>query len=209
MRKSIRILCLLFSLILLCSLSPLAYAQDEDTTLRIISLEGFLNFAKNCRLDSYSRNLTVILCSDIDLSGSDFTSIPIFCGTFEGKGHKISGLNLNHPGSATGLFRHLSDTATVKDLHVSGSVNPGGSGTAAGGLAGTNEGTIQGCSFEGTVSGTDSIGGLVGTNLLSGLIENCTVRGNVHGNHFVGGIAGDNFGVIRSCANYAQVNTTV
>ena len=209
MRKSIRILCLLFSLILLCSLSPLAYAQDEGTTLRIISLEGFLNFAENCRLDSYSRNLTVILCSNIDLSGSDFTSIPIFCGTFEGKGHEISGLNLNRPGSATGLFRHLSDTATVKDLHVSGSVNPGGSGTAAGGLAGTNEGTIQGCSFEGTVSGTDSIGGLVGTNLLSGLIENCTVRGNVHGNHFVGGIAGDNFGVIRSCANYAQVNTTV
>lgn len=209
MPKYIRILCLLLSLVLLCSLSPLAYAQEEDITLRIISTDGFLNFAENCRLDSYSRNLTVILCSDIDLTGTGFTGIPIFCGTFEGNGHTISGLDLNVPGSVTGLFRHLTDTAVIRDLHVSGAVNPEGAGNTAGGIVGSNSGTIQNCSFEGTVSGTDSVGGLVGVNLLSGLIEGCAVRGNVHGNHFVGGIAGDNLGVIRDCENFAQVNTTV
>ncbi len=209
MRKSNRILCFLLSLVLLSSLSPLAYAQEEGITLRIISRDGFLNFAENCRLDSYSQGLTVILCNDIDLSGADFEGIPIFCGSFEGNGHTISGLNLESPGSGIGLFRYLTDTATVKNLHVSGCVNPGGTGAAAGGIVGTNGGTLQDCSFEGAVSGTDSIGGLVGINLLSGVIDGCQAFGSIYGNHFVGGIAGDNYGVIRNCENHGEVNTTV
>lgn len=40
----------------------------EMTELTIASLEEFLAFSENCRLDSYSQNLAVILEADIDLS---------------------------------------------------------------------------------------------------------------------------------------------
>ena len=49
----------------------------------------------------------------------------------------------------------------------------------------------------------------MGINTLGGVIENCQVHGSVSGNPFVGGIAGKNNGVIRSCANNAQINSTV
>jgi hypothetical protein len=58
------------------------------------------------------------------------------------------------------------------------------------------------------VAGSDYIGGLVGFNTVSGIIENCEVYGSVQGNHFIGGIAGGNTGVIRTSKNYALVNTT-
>ena len=209
MRKASRVLCVLLSFVLLCSFAPEAYAQDTGNVLRIISVDGFLNFAENCRLDSYSQDLTVILCNDIDLTGTDFAGIPIFCGSFQGNGHTISGLDLKGPGSGAGLFRYLSSGALVKDLLVSGCITPEGTGGAAGGIVGTNSGTLQNCHFDGTVSGTDSVGGLVGINLLSGVIDGCQASGSIYGNHFVGGIAGDNYGVIRNCQNYGAVNTTV
>lgn len=209
MVKKYRFLCLILCIVLLCSLALQANAQESGSVYRILTLEGFLYFAESCRLDSYSRNLTVVLCGDIDLSGTDFGSIPIFSGTFEGNGHTISGIDLDEAASNTGLFRYLTEEAIVRNLHVTGSVNPAGSSSAVGGIAGVNEGTIENCSFEGSVSGTDSIGGLVGINQLTGIIDGCTVRGSVHGNHFIGGIAGDNYGVIRNCENHGKVNTTV
>ena len=39
----------------------------KETTLRILRQKQFLDFAENCRLDSYSRNLSVVLLTDIDL----------------------------------------------------------------------------------------------------------------------------------------------
>ena len=78
-----------------------------------------------------------------------------------------------------------------------------------GGLAGQNAGTIQNCSFSGTVSGTDRIGGIAGSNTVTGVITGCTVDGTVYGNHFVGGLAGQNDGVISYCTNRAAVNTAV
>ena len=209
MRKHSRFLCLLLSILFLCALAPQVSAQETGITIRIISREGFLNFAENCRLDSYSQNLTVLLCSDIDLTDADFAGIPIFCGTFEGNGHTISGFALEDAATHTGLFRRLTETATIRDLHVSGYVKPGGSAAAVGGIVGINAGAIENCDFEGTVAGSDSIGGLVGINLISGRIDDCQSRGNIHGNHFVGGIAGDNYGVIRNCENLGQINTTV
>lgn len=209
MLKKCRSICLLLCLFLLCSLAPQVSAQEEANIIRIISPEGLLDLAENCRLDSYSRDLTVILCKDIDMSGHDFRGIPIFSGIFDGFGHTISGLELDSAASHTGLFRYLTEGSVVKNLHVKGSVSPTGSSSAVGGIAGNNEGTIENCSFDGKISGSDSIGGLVGINQLTGIIDGCTVWGSIHGNHFIGGIAGDNYGVIRDCENYALVNTTV
>lgn len=176
--------------------------------LTISSPEEFLSFAESCRLDSYSQGLTVTLEADIDLSGSEFTPIPIFSGTFDGKGHAISGLSLTADGSVQGLFRFLTATAVVQDLVVKGDIHPGGSRSQVGAIAGQNEGQILRCSFEGQLSGGDQVGGIVGINTVTGVIKDCLVSGTVHGDHFVGGIAGENAGVIRGCSNQALINTT-
>lgn len=53
------------------------------------------------------------------------------------------------------------------------------------------------------------MGGIAGTNLSSGTINNCTTTGSVYGAHFIGGIVGENHGVVINCGNDANVNTTV
>lgn len=206
-----RVICGLGCLILVLSLALPCFAEegeDPGRVLHISSLTRFLSFAEKCRLDSYSQDLTVYLEADLDLTGADFTGIPIFCGTFQGQGHTISGLELTADGSYQGLFRYLTDTASVYDLDILGTVTPGGSQESIGGLAGSNSGRIQNCTFTGNVSGGDTVGGLVGENTLSGIVDSCTVYGSLYGSHFVGGLAGKNNGVIRGCINHAQVNTT-
>ena len=214
-----RILSLFLCLFFLMTMALPAYADESETTvetdesivfevLTIKTTEEFLIFAEKCRLDSYSRNLIVSLEGDIDLTGHDFSGIPIFSGIFQGQGHGITGLNLTADGSAQGLFRYLTATATVQDLTVQGLIQLGGSKNMVGGIAGHNDGRILNCSFSGTLSGNDSVGGIAGTNTVTGIIENCRAEGEIHGNHFTGGIAGENSGVIRGCENHAPVNTT-
>lgn len=205
MRK--KLISILLRLALLGTVLPV-YAQETAAQLSISSAEEFLAFAENCRLDSYSKDLTVTLEKNIDLSGVEFTPIPTFSGHFDGQGHIISGLSITGDGSAQGLFRYLTATAVVENLTVSGHIQPGGSRSRIGGIAGHNLGHIRYCGFTGSVSGSNNVGGIVGINGVTGIIENCLVGGNIYGDHFVGGIAGENTGVIRSCTNQALVNTT-
>lgn len=211
MRK--RIICTVLSLLLLLALPVAAETQQSEeavqpqkTILRIATAEQFLAFAENCRLDTYSRDLQVVLMRDIDLSGMDFQGIPTFSGIFLGRGHTVSGVHITADGSNMGFFRYLTETAVVSQLQVTGTVAPGGSRFYAGGIAGSNAGRLEACGFSGTVDGGDNVGGLVGVNTVTGLLENCTVQGTVTGNHFVGGFAGENLGVIRNGVNTAQVN---
>ena len=205
MRK--RMMSLLLCTLLLCTSLLPAYAADGNT-VTISSVEDLLTLAENCRLDSYSVGLTVSLEADLDLEGTDFQPIPSFSGTFLGNGHTISGLTVTAAGSVQGLFRYLTETAQVSDLHVSGTVTPEGSRSQVGGIAGSNAGRITGCSFSGTVSGSSDVGGIAGSNAVTGIIESCSVSGTVSGSHFVGGVCGRSSGVIRSCENQALVNTT-
>lgn len=206
-----KIVCGILSLILLLSAALPVFAEEteeETPKLLLSSREDFLEFAEKCRLDSYSQGLTVSLETDLDLTGADFSGIPIFCGEFQGNGHTIRGLFLRKEGSHQGLFRYLTDTASVRELHLEGLLTPEGSAGKVGALAGSNAGVIEKCSFSGTVSGSEIIGGLVGINQTSGVIEKSQVTGFVSGSHFVGGIAGKNSGVIRNCENKAKINTT-
>lgn len=183
-------------------------AAPSGVTYYINGLEDLLKLADNCAVDTYSKDVTVILQTGIDLTGSEFSSIPTFGGVFEGGGHTISGLNLTANRSHTGFFRYIQPGAEVKELNIAGNVAPGGSAEYAGGLAGNNAGTIRDCSFSGTVEALTSTGGLVGANEKTGVIENCRVSGTVTGQHYTGGIAGQNLGSIVRCVNSAAVNTT-
>ena len=183
--------------------------QPLKETIHIASVEDLEGLAENCRLDSWSQGRIVVLDEDLDLRGSDFTAIPTFGGTFEGQGHTIQNFKLEQDGSVQGFFRYVQQGAVVRNLNVSGQTVPGGSRTDVGGLAGSNGGCLENCTFRGIVSGASRVGGIAGTNTVTGVISGCTVGGNVYGNHFVGGLAGQNNGVISGCTNNGSVNTTV
>lgn len=207
MRKRITA-CIGLLLVLCLALTPVYAGEEEDAALVITTADQLLAFAENCRLDSYSQGLSVRLDADLDLTGMDWEGIPVFCGDFDGGGHTITGLSVTGDGSQKGLFRTLTETARVHDLNLQGTVAPQGSRSQVGGIAGVSAGQITDCTFEGTVSGVDAVGGIVGCNQVTGLVENCRVSGSVSGSHFVGGVAGENAGVVRGCTNEAAVNTT-
>ena len=205
-------LLLLLCLCLTLSMAhPALAAETEEadgSVLYIRNRREFLSFAEGCRLDSYSQELSVKLLVDLDLSDTAFEGIPIFCGTFEGNGHTISGLSITCDGSALGLFRYLTATAVVRNLKAAGQIAPGGTRSDIGGIAGHNAGLIENCTFSGDITGADNVGGLAGVNEVTGVIDNCRTYGTVAGNHSVGGMTGENQGVIRTSTNRALVNTT-
>lgn len=206
--KSLHALLLVLCVVLSVALPVFAEETEEPAELTIHSIGEFLEFAENCRMDSFGRNLKVTLGVDINLQGTDFESIPIFGGSFDGAGHTVSGLTVTAEGSDLGLFRYLTAEAVVRDLTVRGEIAPEGSRNAIGGIAGRNAGTIENCAFVGEISGADSVGGIAGVNGVTGIIQGCRMEGELYGNHFVGGIAGENSGVIRDCVNTARINTT-
>ena len=208
-RKISKFVSLLLAAVLLLSLiAPAALAAGSADTVYLRTAEDLAELSRNCTLDSWSQGKTVYLEADIDLTGVDFAPIPTFGGTFEGQGHTISGLSLTGSGNVRGLFRYIQPTGAVRDLHVSGAISPSDRKNTLGGLVGENRGTITNCSFSGSVSGADSIGGLVGINEAQGQIINCTFSGSVTGEHYVGGIAGQNYGSIIQCENSGSINTT-
>ena len=208
-QKASKFLSLLLAAILLLSLmAPAALAAGSADTVYLRTAEDLTEFSQNCTLDSWSQGKAVYLEADIDLTGVDFTPIPTFGGTFEGQGHTISGLFLTGSGNVRGLFRYIQPTGAVRDLNVTGTISPSDRKNTLGGLVGENQGAITNCSFSGTVSGADSIGGIAGINEAQGQIINCTFSGSVTGEHYVGGIAGQNYGSIIQCENSGSINTT-
>lgn len=196
---------LLTVLALLCTMTPPAAAASDTVT--IATVQDFTNFSKQCTRDTWSQGLTVELTADLDLSGSDFTPVPIFQGTFHGNGHTISGLSFDKKGSKVGLFRTLTASAVVEDLTVEGGLSPQGSASQAGLLVGENYGTVTRCAAQGSVSGQEDIGGLVGLNGESGCIQSCTSAAAVTGVTNVGGITGQNLGTVENSSNTGEINT--
>ena len=175
---------LLLALLLCLSLVPAAAAAG---TVTIRTLDEFLRFADVCANDSYSVGLTVELETDLDLSGSGFISIPVFCGVFHGNGHTITHYRVEK-GLSDGLF----------------SASGGG---RIGGLAEIEEGarfcrwfqertgpsgwcepgSDRNCTVSGEVDGEEQVGGLVGVNEESGVIRNCTNGAVITGLRDAGG----------------------
>ena len=204
MKHNRRIPALVLAAALLCTLLPPARAAG---TVTIGDEDAFLDFARSCTKDTWSVGVTAELTADLDLSGTGFTSIPIFQGAFHGNGHAITGLSFTGKGSKVGLFRTLTQGALVEDLTVEGTLTPGGTGSQVGLVAGENYGTVRGCTAKGTVSGQEDVGGLVGLNGESGTVAGCANEAAISAPRNAGGIAGQNLGAITGCTNAGAVNT--
>ena len=172
----------------------------------ISTVDDFKAFAEQCYLDSWSVDRWVVLEADIDLSQTEFEPVPVFAGTFDGNGHTIYGFHNVGDGYVGGLFRYIAQTGTVKDLKLRGSVEGTGEKECIGSICGVNYGTIRNCSFIGTISGRDTVGGIAGTNGATGLITGCTINGHVTGYYMTGGIVGLNHGYVSLCNNYSGIN---
>lgn len=182
-------------------------ANDSGSELVISDAAGLAALSESCRTDEYSAGLRVTLSADIVLP-ADFEPIPVFCGTFDGAGHTISGLSITDSGSYVGLFRYIKRGGEVKNLNLKGTAAPTGSASYVGAIAGSNAGRIVGCTFSGAVKGDEYVGGIVGVNEKGGLISSCETVGAINGSHFVGGICGSSSGTILNSKNAASVNTS-
>jgi hypothetical protein len=144
--------------------------------------------------DSYiPSNANVVLEADID-----YTAYPVsyighkaraYAGIFDGKGHKVT-INLKdseiHDGSdRTGLFAYIN-SATIKNLHVDGTITMANN-NCAGGVGGRADG-----------SGT----------LIANVVSTVTINDPQTGDGTIGGLFANIEGVctVRNCAFYGAVN---
>ena len=119
--------------------------------------------------------------------------------TFDGNGYTIVNLYINLPNLPNaqypiGLFG--SNGGTIRNVVLDGVDVTGGRSrfrSGVGGLVGANYGAIGGSTVNGTVTGEEYVGGLVGHNQ-GGAISGSTASGTVTGNDYVGGLVGHNQG---------------
>lgn len=182
-----------------------AWAAEADT-VHITKVEDLRTLAKRCASNTYSQGLRVVLDRDLDLSGFANITIPVFCGEFDGQHHKITGFTSMGKGSDRGLFRYIEAGAQVHSLTLEGTLEPEGTKSGLGLLAGRNEGTIRSCAVAGSVTGEESVGGLVGVNEATGVIRDCVSRVTVTASTNAGGIAGRSEGTIHGCVNEGAIN---
>lgn len=168
--------------------------------------EEFAAFASQCYIDAWSKNKYVSLRADIDLSGTQMKLVPVFNGVFDGVGHTISGFDYMGDGYVVGLFRYVGRDGLIQNLTVKGTVASENEKECMGSICGINHGTIKNCTFQGTVSGRDTIGGIAGINEGTGTISGCAVKGRITGYYSTGGIVGINHGALNNCTNRAGIN---
>ncbi len=256
-----RFLALLLVLTLLVGLMPAALAADTvdvsalpeytagaDTSAgaayKISTEESLRAFAAAVKADdgNGTYNLSGVsfyLANDVALTGtwkpvgSTATYVDdFFAGTFDGCGHTISGLNVQGSKVNQGLFAAINK-ATIRNLNVSGTVSCGTKNYVGGIVGKVQAGTIENCSFSGSVTGgyTGGIagglnsnnvtiigcvnaadvtgttaGGILGYWKTTAAIQNCYNTGSVTGSAKAGGIVGQlNKGTIENCYSIGDI----
>ena len=145
---------------------------NVNGTYLIADADGLYWFAK--QVNSGDKDANAVLMADIDLEGSSNVWTPIcgYTGTFDGQGYTISGLYFEGDDTYNaGLFGTVNEGGRVKNVKVEGKITNVSAGAAGGGICGNNNGTIENCSFSGSISGSSNVGGVCGEN--SGTITNC------------------------------------
>ena len=160
--------------------------------------------------------------------GSEYKA---YSGTFDGRGHTISGLYFSDESQYyVGLFGNVEEAGVISNVNVADSYLRGGryvggvcgcnygtikagtnTGTVSGsseyvgGVCGYNNGTIEASTNTGAVSGdSEDVGGVCGYN--NRTIEASTNTGAVSGDSkYVGGVCGRNYGTIQGCRNSGSV----
>ena len=196
------------------------YTDNGDNSYTINTKDGLQQLVEdlNWPADHTILSADITLDSDVDLQGVDWTPIGTssrssYTGTFDGDGHKISGLNATTSSQYSGLFGYIKD-ATVKHLTLEApAVSCSSSNGYAGGVAAyMQNSTIDNCQVSGgSISCTDdesTAGGIVGyvhiydTQTEENVVKNCRVSGVTISAKYSGGVAGTTSGTnsrIENC----------
>ena len=195
------------------------HVVDENGNVTISDEESLFWFAEQVNVGGNTfAGKTVSLAADITLT-AEWTPVGVsvansFKGTFDGKNHKITGLNVS--GSEyVGLIGVL-DGGTVKNVQFASVDVSGGTdaGTAVGRII--NGGTVDNVKvLSGTVSGSKRVGGVVGSIKACGTVKNCENAAKVEASTYnVGGIVGAAYYTetgkemyITDCRNTADITS--
>lgn len=181
-------------------------AKIDLTNIVILSAQELYNFAvASNKVDGTAvfEGCTVELANDIDLSDyanwpgiCNATNMKYFAGTFDGKGHTVSGMTINsnakgyNQSSYKGFFSQVG-SATIKNLTVKGSIDMATGTSYTGGIAGTVQyinNTENKAVFENIVSDVNisvssmvqEIGGIAGdVNIANARFTNCAFKGSI------------------------------
>ena len=178
--------------------------STDGKTYEVYNANGLLAWNEAARKD-LSINCT--LTADIDLTGKTWTPIGdgstsanSYQGTFDGQGHRITGLAIttdNPRGESAALFGGISGNGEVKNLQlvdVNYDVKQVG---ASGGIVHINHGTLTACSVTGTI--TTARGNPAGIACLNyGTITACWFNGTITGTT-PSNIATNNSDTITAC----------
>ena len=194
----------------LAAAKDLGYTIESNGSYTVYNADGLLNVAK--LVNGGKTDINITLDKNIDLTGKGWTPIGTnydnsYTGTFDGGGHTIKGLTVTTNDQFVGLFGYLNRAGTVKNVVMEGiQITSNHMFGCTGGVVGYSWGTIENCSVSGSVSGTDCVGGVVGSQK-AGSIIGCSSSATVKGTHYVGGVAGEKWGTMTAC--YATGNVTL
>jgi hypothetical protein len=157
------------------------------------------------------------LVSDIDASGIDnFRPIgydglhsnlddrKLFEGTFDGNGYKISNVTICRPNiDSVGLF-NACKSAVIKNLVVDNIsvIGEDYTGSVVGAISG---GRLHNIEVNGSVDGSEMVGGLAGRIGDETSVINCHTYVNVNGDSRCGGLVGTNMGTILESSSGESV----
>ena len=194
----------------------LGYSIQNDGSYTVYNANGLMNVAE--LVNGGKTDINITLDKNIDLTGKVWTPIGTdydnaYTGTFDGGGHTITGLTITTNDQYAGLFGYLGNfnngAATVKNVVMDGiQITCNHRLGYAGGVAGFSWGTIENCSVSGSISGTVSVGGVVGVQRdhpITGCSSSATVKGTLN----VGGVAGQTIFGATLTACYATGNVII
>ncbi|MCP9545990.1 fimbrillin family protein [Segatella copri] len=194
----------------LAAAKDLGYTIESNGSYTVTSADGLMNIAK--LVNGGKTDINITLDKNIDLTGKGWTPIGTsfdnsYKGTFDGGGHTITGLAVTTNDQFVGLFGYLNRAGTVKNVVMEGiQITSNHMFGCTGGVVGYSWGTIENCSVSGSVSGTDCVGGVVGSQKAGSIIGSSS-SATVKGTHYVGGVAGEKWGSMTAC--YATGNVTL
>ena len=196
----------------LAAAKDLGYTIESNGSYTVTSADGLMNVAE--LVNGGKTDINITLDKNIDLTGKDWTPIGTsfdnsYTGTFDGGGHTITGLTITTKDQFVGLFGYLNRAGTVKNVVMEGiQITSNHMFGNTGGVAGFSWGTIENCSVSGSISGTVSVGGVVGVQRdrpITGCSSSATVKGMVQ----VGGVAGQTIFGATLTACYATGNVII
>ena len=188
----------------------------RDSTYYISNAKELMAFAYAVSMGANGSD--AYLTADIDMAANSAEYLPIgtpgkpYCGTFDGRGHRILNLNISG-GEGFGVFGTVTGGAAIKNFVLDSSSSI--SGSAYVGIVGISSGaglvSISCVGNEANISGmAQNVAGIIGCNMNSScefFLSDCYNTGTISGGNQSGTICGwigDN-GVMQNCWNIGSV----